>query len=139
MANLQQALAVVLAQAAGVTALVGSRIYYEHVPQGAALPYLVRHEIAVEQSFLPVDGPSSLDRSRVQFVAWAETVAAADAVRRAVRAALDGYSATVTVGAESFEIQAAIPDIQVPIPDDDEATDTVSFGRAIDFIFHHQP
>jgi hypothetical protein len=144
MATLHQALEVVIGAADGITALVSTRSYYEEAPQTATLPYLVRENVVGDPLGLPLDGVSTLDRTRVQFVAWAATPLAADQIRQAVIAALAGYAGTVAIPnsgspPETFEIQGTIVDVQVSIPDESEPVSARSYGRSVDIIFHHQP
>lgn len=70
---------------AGVTALVGTRVYFSMAPQDAAAPRVVVHRI----SGLPVyhtSGQSDLCDTRLQVDCWATTALSAIQIARAVKA-----------------------------------------------------
>lgn len=82
-----------LAGAAGLTALVSSRIYARMAPQGTALPYvLFSHQGGGQANMEPVD--------RLEVVYWirayAATQAAAGAIDDQISAALHRQALTIT-------------------------------------------
>lgn len=78
----------VLAAAAPVTAIVGTRISPLYRAQTLALPAITLQGVS-RVPFNSLRGYSNLDNSRVQVEAWAETYAAARALADAARAALE--------------------------------------------------
>lgn len=108
MATIEEGLYAKLAATAGVTSLVSTRIYPDATAQviNPATPYV---------SYSRVDGmphhtmaaPAGLRFARMQYMAHADTFAAAKAIAEAVLAALDGFAGTagtVTVGACLSEV-----------------------------------
>ena len=91
---------------AGVSALVGNRIYPIEAPQEAALPYLVYQRISGPR-VRSHSGPSGLAHPRFQITGAAEAYPALRNVLNAVRVALDGFRGTmgggVSVGAALVE------------------------------------
>jgi hypothetical protein len=82
-----------LGAAAGLTALVSTRIYARQAPQGAALPYVIfSHQAGGQVNMEPVD--------RLELVYWirgfATTQAAAGAIDDQISAALHRQTLTAT-------------------------------------------
>lgn len=75
-----------LAGYAGLTALVGTRISQNAVPDAAGLPCVVF--TATHTRFLALDNTLQADQVALSVQCWAETAAAADAVANAVVAAV---------------------------------------------------
>lgn len=75
-----------LAGAAGVAALVGTRIAQNAVPDAAGLPCVVF--TATHTRHLSLDNTLQADQAALAVQCWAETAAAADAVADAVIAAV---------------------------------------------------
>ena len=94
MAVIEEALVALLEADAGVSALVGNRIYPIVIPDGASLPAIAYQRISGPRAET-MDGPSGLAWPRFQITSVAETVSEAIALANAVRHALDGYSGTV--------------------------------------------
>lgn len=89
-----------LAADAGVSGLVGTRIYPLLLPQEPTLPALVYQRISTNPLGHSHDGPNHLTRVRMQLRCHGATLLAAKTLADAVRDALDGYSGamgTVTV------------------------------------------
>lgn len=76
-----------LLAAAPITALVGTRIYWEDRPQAAALPAITLHVISDERD-QHMGGFQSVKDCLLQVDAWATTFAAKRALKEAVIAAL---------------------------------------------------
>lgn len=137
MPSFDEALTALLEADAPLAALVGTRIYLEVAGQDATLPYLTRVEIsAVPDNVLA--GRPSFTRRRVQFTAWGESAASANAVREALKDCLAGFRGEVDLGGsppQTYRIQAALPDTETAIADPNPQAPR-SFGRAVDFIFH---
>lgn len=96
--------------------------------QAATLPRVVLQQV----SGLPVydlDGPTGLERSRVQVDCYAATVAAAKALARAVDAALSGWHAG--------DIRGVFRDSMRDLPTDTGSGETAA-RVSLDYIIHHQ-
>lgn len=71
----------------GVTALVGTRIYPDIVPEGKATPYIGYERVATDPVAV-MSGPAPAAIARITLACWADTRTAADAVAAAVVAAM---------------------------------------------------
>ena len=115
--NEGKAIYTILTEDAGVSAVVGSRVYPQVAAQGAAFPFVVY----VLQDNTPSDtksGVSTLDEIRYDIVAAAETYSALSSLTERIRLALDRYSGTVS-GIVVDSIQFTELDV-----DNDPATET---------------
>ncbi len=74
---------------AGVSALVSERIYALSLPQRVTLP-AIRYQVISTSPEVAHNGPSGLQRNRIQLTVHAATYASAQAVAGALRRALDG-------------------------------------------------
>jgi hypothetical protein len=81
---------------AGVVALVSSRVYPLRLPQVPTFPAIVYQVVSTVVMDHHHGSAGRLLRARVQFTLWAGSHAGADALARALRAALDGYAGTMT-------------------------------------------
>lgn len=90
---------------AGVTALVGTRVYPGTRRQGSPLPALVFNRISGVRDYTMVE-PSGLVESRVQIDAWASEWLGAKTLARAVRASLSGIKGTFS----GIEVQGVFLD-----------------------------
>lgn len=107
-----------LTNTAGVTALVSTRVYLERIPQGATLPCITYQRIDTPRvTTHDTSGSAGTAYPRFQFDAWATTYASARAITDAVRAALNGYRGTITSGADTVTVQAALVDGETSQPD----------------------
>ena len=79
---------------AGVSALVGTRVWQEFAPQNAALPYITFQRTSTATT-LTLDGVDTLRNIRYQLDIYAATIASANAVKSAVGGLLDGKSDTL--------------------------------------------
>ncbi len=115
--NEGRAIYTILTEDAGVSAVVGTRVYPQVAAQGAAFPFVVY----VLQDNTPSDtksGVSTLDEIRYDIVAAAETYSALSSLTERIRLALDRYSGTVS-GIVVDSIQFTELDV-----DNDPATET---------------
>lgn len=115
--NEGKAIYTILTENAGVSAVVGTRVYPQVAAQGAAFPFVVY----VLQDNTPSDtksGVSTLDEIRYDIVAAAETYTALSSLTERIRLALDRYSGTVS-GIVVDSIQFTELDV-----DNDPATET---------------
>ena len=95
MAVIEEALVALLEGDADVGALAGDRIYPIVVPAGATLPAIAYQRISTRRPE-EMDGPSGLARPRFQFTCVGTDFGVVKALAKAVRAALDGFSGTVS-------------------------------------------
>lgn len=107
MADLDQTIYQLLAAQAGLTAIVGSRIYPHHLPDDATFPALVFRQVSSKPDYSH-DGDSELDTARIQFDAYGTTKAQAVQVSTQVRALLSGRSYRPTI--QSSFIENQLPD-----------------------------
>ena len=115
--NEGRAIYTILTEDAGVSAVVGTRVYPQVAAQGAAFPFVVY----VLQDNSPSDtksGVSTLDEVRYDIVAAAETYTELSSLTERIRLALDRYSGTVS-GIVVDSIQFTELDV-----DNDPATET---------------
>lgn len=89
--SIDQAVYETLGQYAGLSALVGARIYPEVAPQDVARPYVVWQEISrtPEGDLDGTVSSSGLENVHVQVTCWATTRLSADAVRAQARLAME--------------------------------------------------
>lgn len=86
---------------AGVTALVGSRVFYAEAPTGAAMPYVLVQQITgVPENYL-AEAPS-VDAVRVQVKPVASTVAGLSSLADAIDAAIRELAHCVFAGEVGF-------------------------------------
>ena len=115
--NEGKAIYTILTENAGVSAVVGNKVYPQIAAQGAAFPFIVY----VLQDNSPSDtksGVSTLDEIRYDIVAAAETYASLSSLTERIRLALDRYTGTVN-GIVIDSIQFIDLDV-----DNDPATET---------------
>jgi len=103
--NIEEALYLHLIAEAGVSALVGTRIYPNVAPQEIAKPNLAYQRISATREMYHA-GPAGLAEARFQFTCTAGTYRSAKAVINALRQALDGYSGMMG-GADGVEVEGA--------------------------------
>jgi hypothetical protein len=93
-----------LTGAAGVTALVGTRIAANAVKQGAARPYIVFS--AAHEPVHGLDNTVHADKVTFTVECWAETAIAADQVADAVAVALATAGVVVVGRATGYDVEA---------------------------------
>jgi hypothetical protein len=107
-----------LTTTAGLTALISTRVYLERIPQGATLPCITYQRIDTPRVLThDTSGSAGTAYPRFQFDAWATTYASAKAITDALRAALSGFKGTITSGADTVVVQAALVDGETSQPD----------------------
>lgn len=120
-------LVTLLKNTAGVTAVVGTRIYPAPAPEGATLPNATWQQIADTPERV-ADGVLNLRRTRFQVNVWAESALAAINGAKAVRAAIDVWESTV--------VQMAVTDSVSDLFDGSFAPPR--WGRALDIRVVHK-
>jgi hypothetical protein len=91
---MEEALIAKLLATAGVTALVGTRVFPGARPQGSGLPAIVLNLIAAEPSYSD-DGEDGIETARIQIDCWGESYTSAKLTARAVKAALSAFGGTI--------------------------------------------
>lgn len=84
----ESSLYAILSTAAGVTALVGARIYPDVVPDQQAVPYIGYERVASTPA-ATLDGHVLAERVDIVIACWANTRVQASQIADAVRVALD--------------------------------------------------
>ena len=95
--QLEQALYAYLTGHAGLSALVGTRVYPEYLPDAPTYPAVVYQRVSGLASYThdSAVGAGDFDRARIQFDCWADTYAGVKAVRAQLIAALSAYRGTM--------------------------------------------
>lgn len=116
---------------AGVSALVGTRIYPLNLPQAASLAGdSLTYEVISNIEDENLSGPADRESPRVRVHCWSTTFAGAVALATAVRAALVGFRGTMgstPVGMIAFETSTDLYEDQ---PD--------TYRRILDFRIAHR-
>ena len=82
-----------LSGTAGITALVGKRVYANTLPQECSYPAITFSQISGERVItMGTVGGSGVGLPRIQVTCWAETYGGAHALADAVRITTDGFS-----------------------------------------------
>jgi hypothetical protein len=114
---------------AGLTALVGTRIYRPILPTQVTLPAVAFFRVSAPREGYTMGTDGGMPRSRWQFTAWAETVDGgshgqdiADAVAAQIILALERWQ----------DISAGVQDTELVSDVDLHEPDTLEYGRAVD-------
>ncbi len=112
MTVLEEGLYSYLSGYAGLTALIGTRIYPVRLPQGALLPCLTYQRMTTPRIMThDTSGMSgTLAEPRLQFDAWAETYKECKDITDQVRAALNGKTGSIGTSPNAVTIRAALVD-----------------------------
>lgn len=129
MATIDAALVAALKAAAGVSALVGTRVFTRGTQQSATYPYVTVQRIST-QGEPHLAGPSSLDWPRFQIDVWSPVALDALNVGEAIRTAIDGISTT----ASGRTFTATLQDQRGPTPDEESR----NFNTSLDFYIWHE-
>lgn len=114
--SLESGLVSLLTADSGVSALVGSRVYPDKLPDSPTLPALT-YQVASLTPRYAHSGDADLDTVRVQVNCWAVTRTTAVTVRDAVRTAVSGYRGTtgdgtvfdrVSIENQNYEIDTSL-------------------------------
>lgn len=131
---MEEAITAQLLAAAGLTALVGTRIHWGQRPQGSGLPIVVLNLIS-ERADYTTQGPSGLVGSLLQVDAYAATYGAAKAVSNQVLAVLDGMRAD-----SPAVIQGVFREGKRATTEDGATAGTTINRRSLDLrVWHHEP
>ncbi len=89
---------------AGVSALVGNRIYPVVLPENCSYPAITYQLITSHETYTN-DGPLGEVRARIQIDSWGKRYGQVKAVAQAVRVALNGFTGQLPDGTYVFEIE----------------------------------
>lgn len=139
MIDLGDALHDYLSDQAGLTALIGTALYKDRLPEGASLPAVTYQRISRTTPGVHQTAAGELEQSRFQFSAWATSRATCISIRGALYAALAGRphgtmgdSDPVTV--LRIEHQNDIERYETPSDGSDQGT----FGISSDYMIWHR-
>lgn len=100
MAEVEQGIFARLSGQAGVTNLVGKRIYTGTAPQGHNLPYITLFKVSEDRPHAMIIDPGIV-RPRIQVSCWSTDYSNVKSISNAVRTALQDYS--LTTGGITFQ------------------------------------
>lgn len=109
---------------AGVSALIGTRMYPKLMPPGATLPCVVYGEVATE-TLVQADGDTDARMGRYALSYWAESYAGIKAGRAALLSAVNGYQG------------GSINRIAVNAMADDYEPETMYFRQVLELEIHY--
>lgn len=132
---MERELATYLLAETAISTLVGDRIYWTQLPQGADRPYIL---LSVVSSVPDVvfAGATGLVQSRVQFDCWGEDYYQAKDVARALDTLLSGKKLT-TPGSGAIRFEGFFIEAERDGHDDVDAPDDL-FRTSLDFIIWHK-
>ena len=129
---MEEALRARIAGQSGVTALVGTRIYWGLAPQSVAGDFVAMHVISGPRDYT-MQAASGLRQTRVQVDCWAGTYGAAKAIARAIESAVSGFKGTVS--GKTFQ------GIFIDAERDDDTSDTgdgvTRYRTSLDLLIWH--
>jgi len=108
MISIEEGIVHLLKNNAGVSALVGTRIYAQKLPQNPIMPALT-YQLITPMSLISHQGMSGTAYSRYQITGWDTTELGIIALMKAVRICLGCYKGTVGVAPNTVVIQALLP------------------------------
>lgn len=130
--TMEEALYAYLSTYAGLTALIGTRVYPFVLPQNAAKPAVTFQRVDTPREYTH-DGYAGLAHPRFQFACFALSQPASAAVAEQIRLALQGYTGTMG-GVGGVVVQFAV----VVDQRDGYENDTKLFSTALDVIIWHE-
>ena len=126
---MEEALIAKLLADAGVSALVGTRVYPGVRPQATALPAIVFNMISANPSYSD-DGEDGIAEARVQLDCWGATYTDAKKAARAVKAALSAFGGTVN----GVRFRYITLDLEHDIQETGANSESYPFRTSLDFI-----
>jgi hypothetical protein len=127
--SIESALYGYLSGYAGLTALVGARVYPLNLPPKPTLPAVTYQKVS-GKPLHTMGNNKAADRKRFQFTCWGASYGDATAVAAQVKAALDGYDG-VTGG-------VTVRGIQLENELDDHDPETGRYLTILDFMVLHE-
>jgi len=86
----EEGLVTYLSENVELTGLIGDRLYPLALPQSPTMPAVVYQEISAVPEYSQ-SGYSDLERTRMQFKCWANTLLMAKQIKAVLRMALSGF------------------------------------------------
>lgn len=129
--TIEEAISAHLAADAGVSSLVGNRVYPAVAPQKPEVPYIVYTRISSAREHSH-DGASGLARPRFQFDCASRSYIGAMELSNAVRLALDAFQGTMG-GSGGVDVHAVFIEDEQDSYDDELKL----YWRSLDFIIWH--
>jgi hypothetical protein len=117
--------------AAGVTALVGTKTFWENAPQSTARPYVTLLDVTQLRPQTLKDW--DLEAARIQIDVWAASYSSKQAIMEAVLAAL--VPGGTSNGHKFQRADVALGPRDIPERDGD----TIIYRKSADLVIHHTP
>lgn len=117
----------IILAAPAVSALIGSRLYPNIIPQGAPNPAMTYQQISGPRQH-DMQGAVGFAKARYQINCWAETYAKAKELAEVVRQVLDGYSSQGVIKVIHLANEGDLPKTS---PGLDQLT---RYGKRLDFF-----
>lgn len=136
---LYRAIRALLAGQAGITALVGIRIFALKATKKAEAPYLIFQAVGYGDPTRDLDGPGELVATLIQIDCYAATAEALDTLVRAVRLGVDGFRGEVDLaGSPSQRFRFAGFSLTNRLDFEEDDTDPKLHRTALEFSALHQ-
>lgn len=136
MADIGADIATYIKADAGISALVGSRVFSDYLPQGKSMPAIVYTVISATPAQTLSSTPSSFSSDRIQVDCYATSRSGANTLAESVRIRMQN-----TIGDVGDSTVSAIALENGPYFGFDPAeagTDQRRFITSLDFFVHHQ-
>lgn len=130
--KIEEALFSHLKSHAGLSALVGTRIYPQIMPQGVTMPAVTYQKISGPREYSH-GGPSELAHPRFQLSCWAKNYSTAKDIAEQVRLALQAYRGTMG-GAGGVTVYGAFLENEIDLYE----SDTRLYHIPVDFSIWHK-
>lgn len=131
--TLEQALYSYLSGYAGLTALVGTRIYPVTMPQGVTYPAVTYRKVSGLAEYVLGQHVPELYNPRYQFDAWGTSYSSVKSVAEQIKAALGGYSGLMG-GASGVRVIGSWIVNEIDLYE----SDTGVYHTAVDVRFYHE-
>ncbi len=118
---LEAAIYAILAAAAGVTTIVGARIYPNLMPEGAAYPALTYFTVSADEEHT-LDRASGLVHQRIQVDAWGNDYTTVKTLMKQVRSALEAAYGIVQTPLGNLDINGILRDNERDLYEDKTRT-----------------
>lgn len=134
MKDIRPALREFLVGDATISGLVGaSRVYPIKIPQGVNQASVVYTRISGQADY-KMEGPTGLNRLRIQMAAWAPTADAAVSLANAIKDRIDGFSGVMGTGGNAVTVQGVFQADEREMYDDTAKL----HGVMRDFFVHYE-
>jgi len=127
---LEEGIRAVLLADAGVSALIGTRVFPRKAPQTPVLPLITMARVATGRGH-DMEGHDGLPKAQIQLSCWAVTPLEASTVATAVKARLEGRE-WETWGSVVEESSLCVGEVDLDDPD------TGRVGVGLDFAIQYQ-